>query len=72
MNHIDCDADNYLCQFCGQIKCGKCSPSRWVQGKGIQCCDCQPPMSLYEYCRQESGLEGQQLRDYINRHYGHG
>lgn len=31
------------------------------------------PMSLHEYCRQESGgLEGLALERYINRYYGHG
>ena len=31
------------------------------------------PMSLCEYCRIESGgLEGEALRKYINRYYGHG
>lgn len=30
------------------------------------------PMSLYEHCRIESGgLEGQALKNYINRYYGH-
>lgn len=30
------------------------------------------PMSLYEYCKIESGgLEGQALQNYINRYYGH-
>lgn len=30
------------------------------------------PMSLYEYAKLESGLEGAALTRYINRHYGHG
>jgi len=30
------------------------------------------PMSLYEFCKIESGgLEGQALQNYINRYYGH-
>jgi len=29
------------------------------------------PVGLYEHCKQESGLSGQALTDYINRHYGH-
>lgn len=33
----------------------------------------QPPMSLIDYCRRESGgLEGAALTAYINRYYGHG
>jgi hypothetical protein len=30
------------------------------------------PISLYEHCRRESGLEGMALQRYINRYYGHG
>jgi len=30
------------------------------------------PMSLFEYCKQESGLTGHKLKCYINRYYGHG
>lgn len=33
----------------------------------------EPPMSLHEYCHQESGgLTGTALTRYINRYYGHG
>lgn len=31
-----------------------------------------PPRSVYEHARRESGLDGQALRDYVNRYYGHG
>jgi len=29
------------------------------------------PMSLYEHCKRESGLEGAALNRYIQRYYGH-
>jgi len=33
----------------------------------------EPPLSLHEHCRRESGgLEGDALRRYIHRYYGHG
>ena len=31
----------------------------------------EPPLSLYEHCRRESGLSGKALDNYVNRHYGH-
>lgn len=74
--------DTYICQFCGQIKDGQLDLSVWVEGRGNKCSTCnfedqskkplEPPISLYEHCRRESGLEGQALTNYINRHYGHG
>ena len=33
--------------------------------------DHSSPGSFYEHCRRESGLEGEALRRYIQRHYGH-
>lgn len=31
----------------------------------------EEPISLYEHCRRESGLEGRKLDEYVNRYYGH-
>jgi hypothetical protein len=78
--------DDYLCQVCGTIHCEICDGNRpvWTQipdkkFEGNICPDCQnkmrtpEPMSLYEYCRRESGHSNpSQIRNCMNRHYGVG
>lgn len=85
MPHFDEDGnDTYLCQFCARVFSAipKYLPV-YIEGRGNKCPSCQksgydirkpiePPISLHEHCRRESGLEGQALTDYINRYYGHG
>lgn len=84
--HCCYGADEYICQVCGQVRCSNCQPSQWrpditgSKGAGNVCPDCmtkgtkkvEPLLSLREYCALESGLTGQALTDYINRHYGNG
>lgn len=73
------DADEYLCQKCGKSRCGKCYPSEWRpdltghKSFGNVCPDCVQPMSLYDHCKQESGLtDPTAIKRYMNRYYGHG
>jgi hypothetical protein len=81
-------ADEYICQVCARIFASDTHPPVWMpierrenKSCGNVCPDCvkrgqkkpEPgPISLYEHCRQESGLEGAELTAYINRYYGHG
>lgn len=51
--------------------CGNVCPNCTKMGKNFDNTDSEAPISLHEHCRRESGLEGQALRNYINRHYGH-
>lgn len=58
--------------------CMQCIRQHDAHDKAIQDAGSQKvldatPMSLTDYCRQESGgLEGAALTRYINRYYGHG
>lgn len=72
--------DEWICQVCGKIQSSQVE-SEWRpditghKSAGNVCPICvlayeNKPMSLYEHCRRESGLQGQALREYINRHYG--
>jgi hypothetical protein len=78
MPHWDSEGrQQWVCQKGAHICTGK---PIWVEGVGNVCSKChagtkqpQSPISLTEYCRQESGgLSGQALTNYINRYYGHG
>ena len=83
MPHFSEDGnDEYICQTCARIYDSVKSPSEWIENaspklrRGNACPNCiakaNAPMGLVDYCRIESGLEGQELMDYVNRHYGHG
>ena len=64
------EADEYICQICGVIKCSACQPSAWrpdltkniSAGNACPSCvkgttkDMSKTISLFEHCRQESGL----------------
>lgn len=39
-----CGADEYICQFCGRVRCSKSRPSEWIEGRGNICPDC-----IYEH-----------------------
>ena len=81
MPHWDDDGNQqWVCQRGAHICTG---PSTWVEGEGNVCPSCldkpkhqkqppKPPMSMFEHCRRESGLSGNALRQYVNRHYGFG
>ncbi len=51
--------DDYLCQICGKVKCGKCEPSSWrpditgSRSAGNVCPGC-----LKEHKAQAAALEG--------------
>lgn len=76
--------DMVLCQVCGRdIDTGKDQPEWRVditgnKSAGNVCPSCvamhdDKPVSLYEHCKQESGLiDHSQIMAYLNRHYGHG
>lgn len=80
--------DNYICQECGNIYDSIEYPPVWrpITGKKISgnvCPDCvnetgnkanvaEPPMSLYDHCKEESGLtDPRKIKEYMNRYYGH-
>lgn len=68
--------DEIMCQVCGRPFDAVKEPPVWKPGTGNVCPTCvakeAAPISLHEHCRQESGLTGAALTQYINRHYGHG
>jgi len=75
-------ADEYICQVCARIKCGRCQPPQWrpdLTGRksaGNICPTCreekETPISLFDHCKKESGLSSpQEINRYMNRHYGH-
>ncbi len=78
MPHFDDSGrEEWVCQKGAHVCTG---PSTWVEGVGNVCPRCfappsnapEPPLSLYEHARRESGLSGLALVRYVNRHYGQG
>jgi len=70
---------------CSNSKCPNGIEFEWRpdltkdESMGLVCKDCahletrpkvDEPMSVYEHCRRESGLEGLALKKYIDRYYG--
>jgi hypothetical protein len=72
MPHWDAEGrEEWVCQKGAHICTGH---STWVEGVGNVCDEHlhDPPLSLHEHCRRESGLTGPALDAYVNRHYGFG
>lgn len=84
MPHFDAQGrEEWVCQKGGHICTGDSTYverdsdlSKQLGCVGNVCPTClaraQRPMGLREYCKLESGLDGQALTAYINRYYGHG
>jgi hypothetical protein len=75
----DAGEDVVLCQVCWGVTTKpvwRCDITG-TKSAGCVCPEClkkyeNRTVSLYDHCKQESGLEGAALVKYINRHYGHG
>ncbi len=78
----------YACNKCGKWPITKIVDTELDELSKAPCCDAcggethfekvyeveeQPKLlSVFEHCRQESGLTGVALKQYVNRYYGHG
>ena len=83
MRFSEAGNDMYICQVCGKDLDSVVHPPSWrpdLVGCKRACNVCpscvtrmDAPVGLYEHCKQESGLSNPEaVRQYMNRHYGHG